>query len=232
MDQQPLLWDGFCGAGGAGMGYKRAGFRVVGCDLAPQPHYAGDEFYQDDALRALDTLLSGQTWNGYHLDDFAAIHCSPPCQAYSCTRHIRGNEHPQLLEATRERLTASGVPWVIENVSGAPMGHFVRLCGTQFGLKVYRHRQFESSHLLFAPGPCSHPSKLLPGYVCVYGDHVRDSAKGKTGNHYNSLSIAVGRAAMDIPWMTQKELAQAIPPAFTEYLGKQLLDIVLREKAA
>lgn len=111
---------------------------------------------------------------------------------------------------------------------GAPMFHFVELCGTHFGLKVYRHRQFESSELLFAPGPCSHPYKLLPGYVCVYGDEVRGSATGKIGNQYQSFSVAVGRAALGIDWMTQKELSQAIPPVYTEWLGKQLLTAIER----
>ena len=224
------LLDLFCGAGGAATGYARAGFDVVGVDFKPQKRYPY-EFHQSDALAVLDTLLAGQTWQGYRLSDFAAIHASPPCQAYSRANHIRGKAYPMLLGATREYLQATGLPWVMENVSGAPMGHFVKLCGTHFGLKVYRHRQFESNILLFAPGPCSHPYKLLPGYVCIYGDEVRGTAQGRTGNHYHSMSVEYGRVAMGISWMTQKELSQAIPPAYTEYLGQQLLNILEREVA-
>lgn len=225
MMSAPLLLDLFCGAGGCGVGYTRAGFRVVGCDLNPKPlRHNPHECYQGDALAVLDALLDGGAWHGYRLNDFAAIHASPPCQAYTRARHIQRREHPELLEPTRERLLTTQLPWVMENVSGAPMGHFVELCGTQFDLPIYRHRQFESSELLMSPGKCHHPTKLLPGHYCIYGDVVRGTATGNTGNRYQRYPVAVGRAAMGIDWyMTQAELSQAIPPAYTQWLGAQLL---------
>lgn len=215
---KPMLLDLFCKAGGATKGYMDAGFYVVGVDVEPQPHYIGNEFIQADALT-------------FPLDGFDAIHASPPCQGYSRSRHIRMNDahqrkYPQLLDQMRERLIANGVPWIMENVAEAPMPHFLMLCGTMFGLKVYRHRQFESSILLFSPGSCQHPHALLPGYVCIYGDHVRGRQTGKYGNNYQQYPIEVGRAAMDIDWMTQKELAQAIPPAYTAWIGRQLMAVL------
>jgi len=118
----------------------------------------------------------------------------------------------------------------MENVSEAPMPHFLMLCGTMFGLKVYRHRQFETSHLMFSPGPCQHPHELMPGYVCVYGQHTRGRQIGRYGNNYQRYSVEVGRSAMGIDWMTQGELSQAIPPAYTKYIGGFLLDAVLAER--
>ncbi len=113
------------------------------------------------------------------------------------------------------------------------MPHFLMLCGTHFGLKVYRHRQFESSHILFSPGPCQHPHELLPGYVCVYGHHVRGRQIGRYGNNYQRYPVATGRIAMGIDWqMTQKELSQAIPPAYTKWIGEQLLACISGEKIA
>jgi DNA (cytosine-5)-methyltransferase 1 len=205
----PVLLDLFCGAGGAAMGYHRAGFRVVGVDLRPQPHYPF-EFHQADALT-------------FPLDGFDVIHASPPCQGYSRARFIQGREHPQLLRVLRRRLNASQQPWIMENVSGAPMSSYLQLCGTRFGLRVYRHRQFESSHLLLSPGACQHPMKLLPGYLCVYGSGARETQTGNKGNHYRRATVAQARAAMGIDWMTLAELSQSIPPAYTEWIGRQLL---------
>ena len=209
VDSYPRMLDLFCGAGGAAMGYHRAGFDVVGVDIAPQPRYPF-EFHQADALT-------------YPLDGFDVIHASPPCQGYTRARHIQGREHPQLLDALRERLSASGIPWVMENVNEAPMPHYLMLCGTHFGLRVYRHRQFESSHLLLSPGRCHHPVKLLPGYLCVYGAGARETQTGNRGNHYRRATRAEARAAMGIDWMTRAELSQAIPPAYTEFIGGQLI---------
>lgn len=209
------LLDLFCKAGGAAEGYNRAGFdEIVGVDIEPQPHYPFT-FIQADAMT-------------FPLDGFDAIHASPPCQAHSRGRHIqRGRyQHVSLLESMRERLMAQRTPWIIENVSGAPMGHFVELCGTQFGLHVYRHRQFESSHLLMSPGNCHHPTALMDGYLCVWREGARGRQVGKYGGQYERYPHAAAAAAMGIDWMTVDELGEAIPPAYTEYLGRQLLDML------
>ena len=221
MNRKPRLLDLFSGAGGCARGYQQAGFYVVGVDIKPQPRYCGDEFIQADALT-------------FPLDGFDVIHASVPCQGYSRSRHIRMSrpdriEHPLLLEYMRERLEQSGLPWVIENVAEAPMPHYLMLCGTMFGLKVYRHRQFESNILLMSPGRCQHPHELLPGYVCVYGHHVRGRQTGKYGNRYQRYPVETGRSAMGIDWMTQKELSQAIPPAYTRWIGQFLLNAITQE---
>lgn len=223
---KPRLLDLFCGAGGMGYGLAEY-FDVTGVDIESQPRYPFP-FIKADALAYLDTA---------DLRQYDAIHASPPCQGYSRSRHIRMNradrrERPLLLDAVRERLNASGLIWVMENVAEAPMPHFITLCGTMFGLKVYRHRQFESNMLLFSPGACKHPHELLPGYVCIYGHHVRGRQTGKTGNHYQRYPIETGRSAMGIDWMTQKELSQAIPPAYGRWIGAQLLDAIRQEAAS
>lgn len=218
--RKPRLLDLFCGAGGAAKGYQRAGFYVIGIDIAPQKHYCGDEFHQADALT-------------YPLEGFDAIHASPPCQGYSAARHqifAKTETYQLLLEPMRERLLASDIPWIMENVKGAPMGHYVELCATQFGLPMFRHRQFESSHLLWPPRACSHPRKLPPGYYTVFGKVIRTTrTKGKYANKHGAhLALEV----MGIDWMTLSELSQAIPPAYTEWLGRQLFDVVCNLQGA
>lgn len=193
------------------MGYHRAGFtEIVGVDIKPQPHYPFT-FVQADALEYF-TLPQG----------FDAIHASPPCQLFSKTRAIlRGkgltNPGTDLIEATRARLQRRGVPYVIENVPGAPLLSPVLLCGTMFGLRVYRHRLFESSCLLLVP--------MDPEHRHTTGSH-RGYSKGTPfitvgGNNYSRTE---GAAAMGIDWpMTRAELSQAIPPAYTEFIGRQVL---------
>lgn len=214
MTARPKLLDLFCGAGGAGMGYHLAGFDVVGVDLVPQPRYPFP-FIQADAMT-------------FPLVGYDAIHASPPCQGYSVANNIWSREHPKLIDATRARLNASGVPWVLENVGGAwrDMPAAIRLCGTMFGLRTYRHRLFESSHFLWMPGKCTHPRYLLPGYLCIYGHQARGKQTGNTGNKYVRATVAEARAAMGIGWMNRGELSQAIPPAYTEYIGRQLHAVV------
>ena len=211
---KPRLLDLFCGAGGCTAGYQRAGFWVRGVDIKPQPRYCGEQFIQSDALEYLAGLIeSGE------IEEFDAIHASPPCQAYSTTKSIWGKEHPDLLSATRELLIASGVAWLIENVNGAPLRHAIRLCGVQFGLKVYRHRFFEASEMLLAPPHLPHPERMPraghgfspSGYVCVVG---------------NTGDVKRARIAMGIDWMNRDELAQAIPPDYTEFIGKQLIEVI------
>lgn len=217
---KPRLLDLFCGAGGAARGYQQAGFYVVGVDIKPQPRYAGDEFHQADAMT-------------YLLDGFDAIHASPPCQAYSrAVKVANRRNHPDLLAPTRERLT--GRVYVIENVPGAPLIDAITLCGSAFGLPIQRHRIFESSVFLMSNG-CIHRE-----YPAVY-----PPARNRT-NSIRVLSVSAGyqerkqlgprymdmhRAAMGIDWMLRDELTQAIPPAYTEWIGRQLMAYLKREAA-
>lgn len=202
---RPRLLDLFCGAGGAAMGYSRAGFDVVGVDIKPQPHYPF-EFHQADALI-------------FPLDGFDAVHASPPCERYSmaCRNFGGWEKHPDLIPPTRERLTASGLPWVIENVPGAPLRPDIRLCGCMFGLQVRRDRWFETSWRAFAlRPPCHH-----------VGLGITISGHGST-SWQRSRGINVGadgyRKAMGMPWATRDEISLAIPPAYTEHIGGFLLD--------
>ena len=216
---RPRLLDLFCGGGGAAMGYHRAGFDVTGVDIAPQPRYPFT-FVQADALT-------------FPLDGFDAIHASPPCQAYSIANNIHGNtEHPDLLPATRARLEAWGGPWVIENVPGSPMHHYVTVCGLALGLGVKRHRWFESNvGLLVPPCPHGHPGDWVSvfGHTVLERGHVIGKAKGG-GNRIKRKHLGVerGRQAMGIDWMTREELSEAIPPAYTEHIGRQLIDALER----
>ena len=199
------LLDLFCGAGGAAMGYHRAGFTgIVGVDNKPMPRYPFT-FVEGDALEYL----------AQHGHEFDVIHASPPCQAYSwaAKRWVNaGKEYPDLVEATRN-LIPDGKPFVIENVPNSPLDSVLMLCGTMFGLSVIRHRHFECGYLLYPPSPCRHSGSVKGGeYVTVAG-HGGD---GKA-------SHSAWSEAMDIDWMIHKELAQAIPPAYTEWIGKQLL---------
>jgi DNA (cytosine-5)-methyltransferase 1 len=211
---KPRLLDLFCGAGGCSVGYARAGFEVVGVDIAPQPNYPF-EFIQRDVM----TL---EMWEDVPAN-FDAIHASPPCQAYTTAKSIRGREHPDLVAPTRELLNATGLPWVIENVPGAPMRKDLILCGSMFGLEhrgfgVRRHRWFEFSDPHLAPTlvhPCWH--RLPPAYIYGHG------ADNKHRAMYGKTSVRDWAALMGIDWMTRDELAQAIPPAYTELIGAQLL---------
>jgi DNA (cytosine-5)-methyltransferase 1 len=208
---RPRLLDLFCGAGGSAVGYARAGFDVVGVDLRPQPHYPF-EVHQADALT-------------FPLDGFDTIHASPPCQAYSLAVQMRqgyASKFPRLIEPIRERLVAWGGPWVIENVVGAPLRNAVLVCGETFGLRVRRHRLFESNCLLFG-SYCQHHGDI----VGVYGDHPEDAmVNGKRGLR-RAKSVDEAREAMGMPWAeTWVEVKEAIPPAFTEHIGFFLMAAV------
>ena len=220
----PRLLDLFCGAGGAAMGYHRAGFDVTGIDNRPQPHYPF-EFHQGDAL----------TWP---LDGFDVIHASPPCQAYSAGARMRlgyAKDHPRLIEPVRQRLlewsdgyTLDNVPgaYVIENVPEAPLRSPTVLCGSQFELDVRRHRAFESNYLLLSSG-CTH--RRADVVVGVYGDHPEDSVIRKGHPAIRARDVAHAQEAMGIDWMPLwAELKEAIPPAYTEFIGSQLLDHLAR----
>jgi DNA (cytosine-5)-methyltransferase 1 len=204
---RPRLLDLFCGAGGAAMGYARAGFEVVGVDVADQPHYPF-EFRQADAMT-------------FPLDGFDAIHASPPCQDH--TRQYVPHAHGTgwMLAATRERLVEdSGLPWVIENVPGAPMRADLKLCGCMFDLPyLRRERWFETSWRAYElRPPCHHPEHP----ISVTGAGTPTG----TWRRYGSVSLARAAQVMGIDWMTRAELSQAIPPAYTEYVGRALADVM------
>jgi DNA (cytosine-5)-methyltransferase 1 len=213
--RRPRLLDLFCGAGGAGAGYARAGFEVVGVDLADQPNYPLT-FIQADAL---EVLRSG------YADGFDAVHASPPCQAYSALRaRHQDREYPDLVAVVRAELERSGRPWIIENVPGAPLRHMAVLCGSMFGLgatgsdglrrQLRRHRLFEASFPIMTP-PCMHRGQP----VGVYGH----GGGGQMGRGYKGSGPEY-REAMGIDWATKREIALAIPPAYTEFLGGLLLE--------
>lgn len=200
------LLDLFCGAGGAAMGYHRAGFEVVGVDINPQPHYPF-EFHQADAMT-------------YPLDGFDAIHASPPCQAYSAlTGKANQAKHPDLYGPTRDRLIASGLPFVIENVIGSPYHHGIVLCGSMFGLGVRRHRNFEMRDLVLMPFVCDHSGERPTTITTSNGT----SGGTKDYVHSRQTDFVTGRELMGMPWAeTQREIGLAIPPAYTEWIGHQL----------
>ncbi len=205
-DRRPRLLDLYCGAGGAAVGYSRAGWDVVGVDINAQPRYPF-EFHQADAMT-------------YPLDGFDAIHASPPCQRFAPSTRVwpgLADEHPDLVDPTRQRLRAAGVPYVIENVPGAPLINPILLCGTMFdGLRVYRHRIFEASPDLYWP-PAHYPHR---DRVTEVGRPALPNGWMTVAGHFINLPAA--SAAMGIDWMTKAELAQAIPPAYTEWIGHRL----------
>jgi DNA (cytosine-5)-methyltransferase 1 len=226
MSDKLRLLDTFCGVGGCTKGYQRAGFYVVGIDIKPQPHYCGDEFYQADALEYIAK-------HGHELD---VIHASPPCQGYSeaTPMQYRGN-HPALIAPVRELLEKIGRPYVIENVEGAraELRNPVMLCGTMFELPIWRHRYFETWPLwLMSPATCKHQRHPITVHS---GSHTRhtwepvlctggsDGQKANRKTHRPRESVDVVRWAMQIEWMVQDELTEAIPPAYTEWIGQQLI---------
>lgn len=156
---QPLLLDLFCGAGGAAKGYQQAGFYVIGVDIEPQPHYCGDEFCQ---VGALQVLRNYEYWR----QEYVAIHASPPCQAFTAYRRTGEVKqgHPNFIGAVRPLLQATGLPYVIENVPGAPLEDPTILCGSMFKqlVDIRRHRLFETNWPLDPPGPCNHALGVLP----------------------------------------------------------------------
>lgn len=214
---RPRLLDLFCGAGGAAVGYHRAGFDVVGVDVKPQPNYPF-EFEQGDALQVLRLLI-----NGLYGETFDAIHASPPCQAYTRAGALRMQklDHPDLVGSTRDLLLRTGLPYVIENVPGAPLVKPAQFCGTSFGLggpdwDLQRHRLFEASFELWGTG-CNHTRPA----ISVVGHGATKATRTRLGRN---PSIAEKRAAMGIDWMNCDELSEAIPPLYTLFVGAQLLE--------
>lgn len=215
---KPRLLDLFCGAGGCAVGYHRAGFEVVGVDIVEQPDYPF-HFVQDDALRYLEAILLTAP---AHYD---VIHASPPCQAYIRSGVVaKDGRHPDLLGPTRELLLTTGLPYVIENVPGAPMRADILLCGSMFGLEVRRHRWFETNLPLPPWTPACDHSRPVAG---VYG-HPHGADGAAPGMLPGDLET--WRRAMGIDWMDAKGLAAAIPPAYCEHIGALLLSAL--EEAA
>ena len=216
------LLDLYCGAGGAAMGYARAGFEVVGVDINPQPHYPF-EFHQSDALEFLRVVPHGLP--------FDAIHASPPCQAYTHKAADWGRkrnhwtDHPDLLAPTRDLLRQTGLPYVIENVPGAPIDAQLQLCGTHFGLHIIKHRLFEANWPLpMAPASCDHRDVYNPW-----------AGQGRSADKL--------REAQDTPWIPMSggasrkagvtgDLFNAIPPAYTKWIGTALLAFLETKAAA
>lgn len=222
-----VILDAFCGAGGTTRGYQQAGFRVVGVDINPQEKYIGDDFVQADALEYI----------AQHGHEYDAFHASPPCQFASVLKSIwvgrsdYSERHLNLIEPTRDLLLSLGKPYVIENVPGARefLRNPIMLCGAHFGLKVYRHRLFECNFPIAAPPHVSHKDgtprsgrgKSPKGFITVTGNG------GVAANHGSSALgmpyLAYASMAMGIDWTNRKELAQAIPPAYTRYIGEFLM---------
>lgn len=245
MNRKPRILDMFCGAGGAGVGWSRAGFDVVGVDNRPQKRYPF-EFHQDDAL----------DYAAQHGHEFDAIHASPPCQAHSIITPDK-SKHVDLIPHTRWLLETLGLPYIIENVGGArkALRNPFMLCGSQFGLKVYRHRFFESNVMIFMlPHQPHHDNTPRAGHGVsskgfisvtsggnVLNVAIKPAATLRSGlygvsdkgfvcvsGHFSGIEYC--RMAMGIDYMTAAELAQAIPPAYTEFIGRQLIAFVETNK--
>jgi len=209
------LLDLYCKAGGASKGYQLAGFEVVGVDIKKQKRYPF-EFIQADCLELMKDMD--------FLRSFDVITASPPCQTHSITQHLRNaqgksTDKIDLIPQTREALIASGKPYVIENVPGAPLINPIRMCGSAFGLKVRRHRLFESN-IQLTSSVCKHKEQGKP--VGIYGSMRDEIPKGG----HTAKSIEQAREAMGIDWMIWGELVEAIPPAYTETIGKQILSVI------
>lgn len=230
---RPRLLDLFCGAGGAAMGYHRAGFDVFGVDIKPQPRYPFP-FAQMDALAAFQIGFHTADGEHWHRGDFDAIHASPPCQGYSLMQNYGAPPQAKLIAPMLALLMPLSVPWVIENVVSNSARRELRapsvvmICGASFGLgaaglDLNRHRLFGSNELLMVP-KCQHRRGLTIG---VYGHGTNSWHRKKMGRN---ITMAERRSAMGIDWMRRGEDSEAIPPAYTEFIGGQLLRAI--EQAA
>jgi DNA (cytosine-5)-methyltransferase 1 len=235
---KPRLLDLFCGAGGAAAGYARAGFEVVGVDINPQPDYPFP-FIRADAIDFLHHMEAGGTYDWFGPTLFAAVHASPPCQASSALTKgtNKGRVYEQLIPVTRDLLArwqrrpwGDGLATIIENVQGSELRRDLTLCGEMFGLDVIRHRYFEvDGFTATAPAHKPHRGRVRGWrhgtyydgpYVAVYGD---GGGKG---------SVPEWQAAMEITWTDdRKAIAEAIPPAYTEHIGRQLIAQIQEDAA-
>jgi len=259
------LLDLFCCEGGASTGYRRAGFDVYGVDLFKHTDDTGrtagpsrDRYpfpsHQGDVLEVLEKLLRGDVLEflspaGYDraerlgLADFVAAAASPPCQAYSVTRHTHDTQHPMLVEPVRDLLNATGLPYVIENVVGAPLLNPLMLCGSEFDLTAYdpaieetvrleRHRLFESNVFLLGNGGCRHDRRVQVAGVYGGGSSDRRHAKEVRRGGYTPAKEVRAALLGGVDWMTLWGQAQSIPPAYTEHIGRQLIAHIRAEVAA
>lgn len=223
------LLDAFCGAGGCAKGYAEAGFdEIVGVDIEPQPNYPY-EFIQADAVEFITR----------HGRAFDAIHASPPCKVHTSLKAFAAAHHENLIPATRDALRTTDRHYVIENVPGSPLITPLMLCGSSFGLRLRRHRLFECTFAV-PPKPCEHewqdadpiyavkryhsgePETVMSGVVGVYG----------RGQGLGPGEVSIWREQMRIDWMTKDEMREAIPPPYTEYIGRHWLDALAMESAA
>jgi DNA (cytosine-5)-methyltransferase 1 len=207
---KPVHLDLFCCQGGASAGYEREGFAVLGVDVDPQPRYPF-AFVQADAVEFLARYG--------HL--FDSVSASPPCQAFTMAQRIQGNEHPDFITPTRKLLVELGRPWAMENVPGAPLEFPVTLCGAMFGLHTYRHRLFETGggFTFTAPEHPEHKAK-----------NVKMGRPLRPGDFYHAVGNFTGvdyvRRDLDMPWATRDGLRECIPPAYSAYIGRQLLSLL------
>lgn len=225
---RPKLLDLFCGAGGAAMGYHRAGFDVYGVDIDPQPNYPF-WFQRGDALT-------------FDLSGFDAIHASPPCQGYSDLQKQNKRLYPKLIEPIRDRLVETGLPYVIENVEGAPLIDPITLCGTMFpGLRVLRHRLFETRWTIHPVARDVLMAYHANPHPLVFTHDKRKGHYGKLDQDLSYVQVTGGGNctmanaldAMGTPWMkTKHEVNEAIPPAYTQWVGRQLMEHVEMRRAA
>lgn len=221
------LLDLFCKAGGAAAGYHAAGFFVVGIDQKWQPNYP---FFMRRETLFPEQESAFVSWVREHFD---AIHASPPCQAHSDLAKQSKIEYPCFIEASRRICRATGLPYVIENVEGAPLVNPVRLCGTMFPeLRVIRHRLFKTNWPLWAPECGKHPlCYTLDKRKAHYGKLDEMTAFVQVTGGGN-CSVAAASDAMRIDWMTKEELNEAIPPAYTRFIGWQLIDHLQSQRLA
>lgn len=216
----PRLLDLFCCEGGAGTGYAMAGFDVTGVDIVEQPRNPHPIIIADAIEYARE-----------HAHEYDAIHASPPCQSYSRSFRHMANPQPMLIDAVREVMVESGKPWVIENVVGAPLAndsdlfgrHGVELCGTMFGLRIYRHRIFETNFPLRRPPACNHAAKAMNPFKDEGWHRIRE----EYGEDHTPEKV--WRQEMGVPWMSKEGAREAVPPCFTQWIGRELAKTMKRQ---